>query len=289
MSLMVQTLEKNIYEIIIIDGGSTDTTKDLVKKYKNNLNIDIISSNSGLSEARNLGCIKSKGDIVAFLDDDAIADNDWLNQIIRSFNEIKPEIFSCGGKVDLIWESNRPSWLSDSMLVLLGKFDYGDEGFLIKSPDKNLGGLNMAFHKKVFEKVGLFNTRLGRTGGNLLSNEEVEFFQRMREKNLKIYYNPKMLVHHHVTKERTKKQFFFNRYYWQGRSDAIMSYEIKNSYPIQISQWHINLNIFIRKYLRKFVSFRLTEQNTMNLICTFNYYKGYLYQKIYSNNLLKQI
>ncbi|MDG6219103.1 MAG: glycosyltransferase [Candidatus Thermoplasmatota archaeon] len=222
-SLINQTIDPEFYEIIIVDNGSTDNTKNLVENLRNNEQLCYIYEPiRGLSQARNTGWQNARGEYIAFLDDDGLATVNWLEEIINTFEKTSPSPDACGGKIELIWETNRPSWIADSMLKPLGYFDYGDKSFSLDSGNQNIGGGNMAFKKNIPELIGYFNTNLGRKGSNLLSNDENDFFSRMRKKGLKLCYNPKIVALHHVTKNRTEKNWFLKRYYWQGKSNSIL-------------------------------------------------------------------
>ena len=260
-----QTLHKNEYEIIIVDSGASENTTDLLKKYRDDTEIHLIRvQEAGLSEARNAGIRYAKGKILAFLDDDAIVSHDWLIQILSAFSTCGPGICACGGKVDLIWEEERPAWLNEKMLVYLGKFDRGDT----KQYVNGLIGLNMAFDKRVFEKIGFFDTNLGRIGGCLLSGDEVEFFNRMRIHNLRIVYSPEIHAWHHVVRERITKDFFYNRYYWQGCSEAIIHMKERN-----FSGFFMRFFSFPYSFL-----FLRIGQLTEYCKCVLCYYRGYTYQ-----------
>jgi GT2 family glycosyltransferase len=147
------------------------------------------------------------------------------------------------------------------------------------SSDKNPVGLNMAFMKSTFVRLGLFNTRLGRSKGTLLSNEETEFFRKMRRNNLKIFYNPKMLVFHHVAGERITKEFIYNRYFWQGRSDAVMDADEKYSlygFLRILFKTFIKPLRLIKIYL--FTRFNSKEQKDVVFRCALDYHRGYFRQ-----------
>lgn len=89
-SLENQNFERSAFEIIIIDAGSTDNTLQTIKTYSQIMSIQFIESlHSGLSDARNTGIKKASGKIVAFLDDDAIADPDWPVTNTGMFSSIK--------------------------------------------------------------------------------------------------------------------------------------------------------------------------------------------------------
>jgi len=284
-SLLNQTISKKEYEIIIIDSDSIDDTKAVVESFCKYGNIHYISEpKMGLSAARNVGIENASGDIVAFMDDDAMADESWLKEIINTFTKVKPTPAACGGKVELHWEFPRPNWLSESLLHFLGEFDYGDEAFFVKTPDKFLGGLNMAFHKDTFKRIGLFNVELGRIGGKLLSYDEIEFFHRMLNKNLKMYYNPKIIVTHHVTKERLEKKWHYQRFYYEGVSVALMDFYMGNQRKeYDTKEFFKTIYLLARalgiELLYNFQSFK-DEEKAVTRKCMLKLSIGYNYQHL---------
>ncbi len=278
-SLADQTIDRDLFEILVINNNSTDNTPDIAASFSEkiqNFRI-IIETKQGLSYARNRGWIESQGKYIAFIDDDAVADVDWLSKIVVTFSSIKPKPDACGGRVELLWESPRPVWMHDSLLAPLGKFDYGTTGFFIKDSHVNLSGSNMAFKKEVSGKVGFFDYTLGRQGNILLSNDETEFFQRMHNNNLTMYYTPEISVKHHVTNERLSKQWHYDRSYWQGRSSAVMDFKnnpgvIKNIVKIGIKTGKLG-------YYSLSCFFNRDQQKEM--ICKTIVFscKGYLFQE----------
>ena len=172
-SLIGQTLEKERYEIIVVDNASTDKTRDIVEKYtKQQANIKYIYEPVlGHSQSRNTGWQNAVGKYVAYLDDDAVADPDWLKNILNVYQEIKPEPGIVGGKIDPIWESDPPAWLSDQMTRILTVIDWSNEPVVLNNSHMWLAGANIAYQKSLFEKYGGFDVKLGRKGQNLLCTE----------------------------------------------------------------------------------------------------------------------
>jgi glycosyltransferase involved in cell wall biosynthesis len=279
-SLQRQTFDRNRFEILIIDASPPDGIPEKIRNYSGILPARFISSPGiSLSDARNHGITDAKGGIIAFLDDDAVADPGWLDEIQKTFQITRPRISACGGKSLLFPEEPPPSWLTDGMLSFLGHMDYGDNGFVMDGANQYPIGLNMAFRRQVFDHLGFFNSRLGRSGGSLLSNEEVDYFRKMRSHDLKIYYNPKMLVYHQVAKDRLTKDFFYRRYFWQGCSDAVMDAEnkftIRGSARILFRSLVKPLRILRIRFISQFNSY---EQKRVVYRCTLEYHRGYIGQ-----------
>jgi len=223
-SLVNQTLLDNQYEIIIVDNKSTDNTREVVCdgfKDVNHLSY-YYEPVQGLSQARNTGTKNAKGTYIAFLDDDAIACNDWLERIVDAFENYEAQLGSVGGKISPIWEVERPSWLSDEIVPVLTVLDWFDKPTIL-SEKYWLAGANIAFPKFLLDQMGGFDTSLGRKGSNLLSNEETVMRQDIEKAGYQCLYDPKIYVDHHVPSERVNQKWFKRRFYWQGVSKAVLA------------------------------------------------------------------
>jgi len=286
-SLKNQSYDNKKFEVLVIDAGLKNETLAVLKKYSGSLSLrHIPAPQTGLSESRNIGIHQATGTILAFIDDDAEADPNWIEEIYQCFYSPREKsVCACGGKSFLVWETEPPVWVNERMRMILSGIDYGDSAFFMTTPHQFPYGLNMAFRKQTFEKIGEFKPNLGRSKGTLLSNEEADVFRRMRQHDLGIYYNPKMIVRHHVPAERSTKDFFYNRYYWQGRSDAVMnarSMSTKNGMvKILFRILCIPLILLKTSLVSRFNSF---EQRQVVFRCTVEYHKGYLAQ-VFGNPL----
>ena len=162
LSLINLKTPSNLFEIIIVDNGSTDSTAFIVKKYQDeNSNIDIryfYDSNPGLLTGRHLGAKESKFDILTFIDDDVHVSSTWLDTIIEVMENKKDIVFLTGPNLPL-YESYPPVWLSYfwsekynlKKMGWLSLLDLGNNVIEI-SPD-NVWGLR----KNKFEELGGFN------------------------------------------------------------------------------------------------------------------------------------
>ena len=221
-SLLKQTLDKNLFEIIIVDNNCTDNTQNICRKYiedHKELNIRyIFETQQGLSHARNCGINNSGTDLITFVDDDAFLSENFLKTCVQYF-EKNPSVHAIGGKILLNYEGEKPRWASVYLESLFGYFNLGDKEKAFEG-GKYPRGSNMTFRKKVFLTHGLFNTNLGRTGNNLLGSEEKELFDRLN-KTEKVIYVPEALVYHFVSIERTTKTFVQNQAIGIGKSEKI--------------------------------------------------------------------
>ena len=225
-SLVDQTLPKEQYEIIVVDNGSTDNTRQVIREefgYVSNLRY-IYEPVLGLSQARNTGWKNARGEYVAYLDDDAVADQGWLGKIVEVFETVKPQPGCVGGKVEPIWEVPRPVWLSDNLALYLAILDYSETPVVLDNPDY-LVGASIAYPRHLLEMMGGFQTSLGRRGKSLLSNEETLLHRELNTMGYACMYHPEIIAWHHIQAYRLKKAWFIRRLYWQGVSDALVQIE----------------------------------------------------------------
>jgi len=223
-SLLNQSLSKIEYEILIVDNGSKDSTRQVVLGYSDtHPNVKYVYEEKlGLSHARNRALRETKTEYIAFIDDDAEADRDWLSCLVTCFEQAKPRPDIIGGKVLLRYELiNIPKYITPMVEVYYSKLDYGDKGLLLNA-DKGLthyiNGTNMAIRKEAFSENNGFNVGLGRKGKSLLSREESRFLEEAQKRDCVIYYEPKAVVTHFIPKKRLRKRHLIRRFFAEGVS-----------------------------------------------------------------------
>jgi glycosyltransferase involved in cell wall biosynthesis len=219
-SLLAQDLDN--FEILVIDNASTDTTKAVVEARLSDPRLRYVyESTLGLSTARNRGAQEAQADILAYLDDDAIATPTWLSTLIQAYEQ-DDQLAIAGGKVTLIWTDGitPPVWLSDGLAGNLGAYDLGETLTYIQQPGLTPRGLNYSVRRDFLDSVGGFDPKLGRVGTNLLSNEELQMTELALQQDWHVAYLPTALVAHHVSPERVKRSWFLDRGWWQGISEC---------------------------------------------------------------------
>ena len=179
-SIFKQNYPKSQYEIIIIDDGSTDGTRDLVKqfKFKNNLRY-FYQKNQGPAAARNLGIKKSRGALIAFTDADCFPDKNWLESLIKRYKAEDESIGAIGGSLP----NSEPKNILEKYLSLMNKNKQSHQN----DPRPYFLTANILFPRKILEKVGYFDE-------HLFSGEDADICWRISEAGYRLVYEPNAVV-----------------------------------------------------------------------------------------------
>ncbi len=178
----------------------------------------------GLSGARNTGVGLAKGDLVLFLDDDAVADDEWLAALAAPFAD--PDVMGVGGRAEPEWASGAaPWWMPDEFLWVVGCSYKGLP--TDRAPIRNPIGCNMAFRRTAIEAAGGFSSDLGRVGTKPVGGEETDLSIRIAKLvGGRIMYEPTAMVAHHVAPAREEWGYFASRCYFEGRSKAVLAKKV---------------------------------------------------------------
>lgn len=176
----------------------------------------------GLSGARNTAIDTARGDIVAFIDDDAHADIDWVERLLAAYGT-DDTVLAVGGAVLPEWDSARPAWMVEEMDWVVGCTYRGLPE--VRSGVRNVIGANMSFRRQVLVDVGGFDSGLGRQGDDGAGCEETEVCIRARQQNPggTVLFEPAARVWHHVPADRATWSYFVRRCRAEGRSKAGVS------------------------------------------------------------------
>jgi glycosyltransferase involved in cell wall biosynthesis len=217
------------YEVLILDNDCDSTIKVEVEHMASSVSIPVIYvpvPELGLHNGRHSGARHAKGQILVFVDDDIIADRNWLQAIVDTFHD--PDVHLVGGRNLPLYEEEPPAWLEalwtqnpdgTRWCGYLSLLDFGeqyreiDPGFV--------WGVNFAIRKKSLVDLGGFHPdgvpwelRRFRGDGESAVSREAE------KRGLKAIYQPKALIYHRVPKSRMTIEYFERRAYLQGISDS---------------------------------------------------------------------
>lgn len=175
----------------------------------------------GLSGARNSGVAAASGDIIAFLDDDAVTQPGWLAGLCQPF--ANPSVLGTGGRAVAAWDTARPGWFPVEFDWVVGCSYRGMPE--VEATVRNPLGCSMAFRRTVFERVGGFRPEVGRLGKHPAGCEETELCVRATraEPKGRIVYVPAAVVRHRVPAARTRWAYFRARCFAEGQSKAVVA------------------------------------------------------------------
>jgi len=198
--------DKKLWELLIVDNNSNDQTSEVVEKYMENTRLNIryvFEPRQGKTYALNTGISNARGQVLAFTDDDVIADSKWVASIMEAAQNYRYEGF--GGKVVPLWPSAVPPWIQPTgpyAKPIVGSpivsHDCGDE---IKEYGESMWvpiGANMFFRREVFEKYGEFRTDLGPKGEIYGPYEDSELGFRLKKNGERILYFPRAVIYNPV-------------------------------------------------------------------------------------------
>lgn len=210
-SLRYQSLLEEEYEIVVVVDGSTDNTMELIhsmnREPQKKIRPVFFEQNLGLHSARHAGAKAARGEILAYTDDDAICDRNWLAAL---FSEYRSESIACvGGKILPKWLSIPPQWMKHFAPWTLSLLDYGEERKELEWPE-NIFGCNFSVRKSMLVKFGGFNPEL--IGDKWVGDGEAGLLRKLFSAGLKIVYAPEAIVWHVIQEDRAslpgmKKRF----------------------------------------------------------------------------------
>ena len=223
-SLAAQALPQRAdWEVLIVDNNSTDQTRQVVQEFSERYPGRfryLLEPRPGKSYALNAGVHAAQGEVLAFTDDDVMAEPQWLHSLTSGL--LTGEWAGAGGRVAPEWAGPQPRWLPSEgryPLAPLALFDRGDKAGELKD---NPFGVNMAFRKAMFEKYGGFRTDLGPRADSSApqKNEDAEFGRRLLQAGERFRYEPAAVVYHHVPESRLRKEYFLAWWFDKARSDV---------------------------------------------------------------------
>jgi cellulose synthase/poly-beta-1,6-N-acetylglucosamine synthase-like glycosyltransferase len=219
-SLMLLDYDKDRLEIILVDGGSTDGTREIAKNYPVRI---IVENRRGINVARNSGVKSSKGEILVFTDSDCIVPKDWIRKIVDDFRDGS---IGCLGGSALRYEDNFLSRYADiSVVPVLRRFRKREVLDNVKLLLRYPAGCNMAFRREAVEKAGLFNEKIH------YGFDEDDLAERVCRLGYKMLLDPEVIVwHKHRRSLRNLLKQFFN----YGRGGALL---IRTGIKGKFSQW----------------------------------------------------
>ncbi|MBN2009912.1 glycosyltransferase family 2 protein [candidate division KSB1 bacterium] len=233
-SMLSQDYPKELYEILIVDGMSTDGTREKVLEIaKTNRNLHLVDNpNRTVPFALNEGIKKSRGDVVVIISAHGFADPDFVRKNVETLDRVGADCV--GGRIDCIANSDSANTI---MLAMRSTFGIGDSALRENQKAGFVAHLAYpCYNKDVFDKIGYFDEEM-------VKNQDDEFNFRLRKFGGTIYFNPEIRSYYYV---RPSLKALWRQYFVYGY------YKVRNfqKHPGQLSLRHfvpagfVSINLF---------------------------------------------
>lgn len=205
------------WELLVIDNGSSDDTPGLLRKVAEDGRLPLralCQPRRGKSRALNQGILAARGELLAFTDDDAMVQPQWL----RAFESAASAHAGAIGFAGRAPALGGPAPAGHGII----NYEHGDRDFEIRPFETPPPGVNFAFRRQAFERYGLFREDLG-PGSSVQRAEDTEFVRRLWLGGERLRYVADAVVQNPVRHERLSRRFALRWMFWLGRSNARMT------------------------------------------------------------------
>ncbi|WP_042413739.1 glycosyltransferase family 2 protein [Streptacidiphilus anmyonensis] len=213
-------------DVLVVVDHNADLLARLRERHRGDPLVRVLPNahGKGLSGGRNTGAQQARGEIVAFLDDDAMAEPDWLAVLTAGYDD--PEVMGVGGRTLPVWASGRrPGWYPEEFDWVHGASYRGMP--VGQARVRNVLGGNASFRRSAFAVAGGFPAGIGRgvgggTGAGAGGGEETELCIRIQQARpeARFCYDDRAVIHHQVSHERERFRYLCRRSWAEGLSKA---------------------------------------------------------------------
>jgi len=227
-SALAQTHEE--LEVVLVVDGNDEVFDHVRERFGPDSDVaagvdgDIVlhcnEENRGISYSRTKGAELASGEVVAFIDDDAVAEPDWIEQLVDVYNST--DTLAIGGYVAPEWVTEKPDFFPEEFYWLVGCTERGfaEDGEEVR----NTYGSNVSYRRSAFLSVGGYDANTGRKGDRHVQAHEAPVGIRLRERyGHGVSYTEDAVVHHKLFEYRGEFRWLLFRSFWQGFSKRVMA------------------------------------------------------------------
>ena len=247
-SVLAQTYEP--LEVVLVIDGNPTVYEHAVEDFgdRGDVTIHDNDENRGISYSRTKGGELASGEIVAFIDDDGVAEQDWIANLVEVYETT--DVIAVGGDVRPNWQGERPDFFPEEFYWLVGCVEPGfaEDGEEVR----NTYGSNISYRREEFLEVGGYDPNTGRKGDKHLQAHEAPVGIRLLEEfGQGMVYTEDAVVHHTLFKYRGEFRWLLFRSFWQGYSKRVMDLLYPNAPD--------HKSAYLKQLLTYFLPKRVTE------------------------------
>ena len=247
-SALSQTYEP--IEVVVVIDGNDELAEIIEDRFGEDTRVQIVEndSNRGISYSRTRGGEEATGEIVAFIDDDAVAEPDWIERLVEVYEST--DALAVGGYVAPNWVEGKPAFFPEEFYWLVGctEREFATDGDEVR----NTYGSNISYKRDVFLAVGGYDVNTGRKGDRHIQAHEAPVGIRIREQyDRGMIYVEDAVVHHTLFAYRGNFRWLVARSFWQGVSKRLMSTLYSETYGDE--------SRFLRKLCFRFLPRRIRQ------------------------------
>lgn len=252
-SACVESVLEQRYEplelVIVVDGNEAvfERVEDQFGD-REGVVLHLNDENRGISYSRTKGAKLASGNVVAMIDDDAVAEADWIGKLVGVYEET--DAIAVGGHVAPNWMGGKPDFFPEEFYWLVGCDERGFGEHMEEL--RNTYGSNISFQREAFLSVGGYDENTGRKGDKHVQAHEAPVCIRLRERyGNGVIYNKEAVVHHTLFEYRGDFRWLVARSFWQGYSKRIMD--------LLLPEAAGDKQEYLKRLLTTFVPLRLKE------------------------------
>jgi glycosyltransferase involved in cell wall biosynthesis len=294
-SILNQDFHSDDNEIIVVDNASTDETKEVVESFCKRYNKNVryfYEEEPGLHNGRHRGAKEALGSILAYIDDDVIVSETWLEGIQESFVNSKVGIVT--GNILPFFVERPPKWLNaywqklpeGEALGWLSLFHGGDTKRYIESD--YVCGCNFAIKKELLLRCkGFHPDSMPAELIKYRGDGETALVRKIRALDYKILFNPKLSIFHVIDKHRLKVKYLYKRAFLQGISYSYIQVRVRKNRFLIIPSFFLRM---LRIYFSLIIDFK--HLHPTKIILWLYYAGGFFYHQkhiFFDKNMLSWV
>jgi glycosyltransferase involved in cell wall biosynthesis len=267
------------WKVLVVDNNCTDETSAIIEKHINSQKIPglrrIVEKQQGLTYARICGIRNSTSEWIAFVDDDCLLSENWVEKAIQ-FASSHPDCGAFGGKVILDWEITPPPIFLKHRATFAA-FEKGETAKQIYRNNFHIPGAGLVVSRTALEKSGWLDKQflIGREGGKLTAGDDSEIVLRILNAGYELWYTPDCVLHHFIPEKRISEAYLINMIYGLGMAAPyIASLRWHRSYFVWLAASILRIIKYVCETLACAIAAFTNSENRTETLIKWKWTKG---------------